>query len=66
MIDQKLKKGLKKNKSFKQIGKYIGKDCTNISKEVKIILFIKILAQWVEPLIIVKIEMNVLIDIIAL
>ncbi len=30
-----IEKGLKENKSFKQIGKDIGKDCTTISKEIK-------------------------------
>lgn len=30
-----IEKGLKENKSFKQIGREIGKDCTTISKEIK-------------------------------
>lgn len=30
-----IEKGLNENKSFKQIGKDIGKDCTTISKEIK-------------------------------
>ena len=37
-----IEKGLKENLSFKEIGRVLGKDCTTISKEIKIILYIKI------------------------
>lgn len=38
-----IKKGLNENLSFKKISIIIEKDCTTISKEIKIMSFLKIL-----------------------
>lgn len=54
-----IERELSLSKSFKYIGKLINKDCTTISKEVEIIIKLKILVDMVVFSITAFIEMNV-------
>lgn len=64
-LDERLdiEKYLSQNKSFKEIGKLIDKNCTTISREIEAIILLKTQVALAEDLITVFTELHVPIEV---